>query len=299
MNSSRQSVGFIGIGAMGAPMVERLLERGYPVAVWNRTASRADALVAAGATRADTPAALMHECDVIGVCLADGAAVDAIADGPAGLLSAPSPRARIVIDFSTIDPALAKSLSDRAAAVGLDWIDCPVSGGVPAARAGSLIGFAGDANGALARVHDVTCALFSKVTVMGGSGAGQLAKLCNQIVVASNLLVIAEAIAAARAFGIDVAKLPEALAGGFADSKPLQIFGPRMAAHAFEPRMGAIRLMLKDARLALGLADAHGATLPMLSHAAALYERAGHTPGMALDDDISSVIRLLERPDRA
>jgi 3-hydroxyisobutyrate dehydrogenase len=281
---------------MGAPMVERLLDFGHPVGVWNRTRERCDAAVARGAVAAGSIAELAQGCELIGICLADGDAVEAVANGPDGLLVTSAPRMRAVLDFSTIDPGRTAALSEQARALGIDWIDCPVSGGVPAARAGTLVGFAGATEEMLPRLRPLTDPLFAKVTPMGGPGAGQLAKLCNQWIVASNLLVIAEALAAARALGLDAWRLPEALAGGFADSKPLQIFGPRMLSHTVEPRMGAIRLMRKDVQLALKAGTLAGAALPSLRHAAQLYDRIAETAGMSLDDDISSLIRLFEPP---
>lgn len=287
-------IGFLGLGAMGVPMVERLLDGERSVVVWNRTPERCAAVVARGAQLAATPAEVMRRCDVVAICLADGAAVEGVAYGADGLLSATTPRARVVLDCSTIDPDTAIALSARAADAGIAWLDCPVSGGVPAARAGRLIGFAGGSADDLQRAHALTDALFSKVTLMGGPGSGQLAKLINQWIVASNVLVMGEALAAATAMGLDAAKLPAALAGGFADSQPLQIFGPRMVSHTYEPKLGAIRLMRKDANLALKHGTAHGATLPMLSNTVATYERIAQHPEMSLEDDISSLIRLFE-----
>lgn len=288
MSAPVPTLGFIGLGAMGVPMVERLLERGFPVVVWNRTPSRTDGLVAQGAVRAASPADLAARCDGIGLCLTDGAAVEAIARE----LLVEGTRARWVLDFSTIAPAVAVAIAARADAVGMRWIDCPVSGGPPAARAGALIGLAGGDAADLEHAKPMTDALFARVSRMGGSGAGQLAKLCNQAIVGTNLLVMAEALTLARAVGIDAAGIPAALAGGFADSKPLQLFGPRMASGTVEPKLGAIRLMKKD--IGLALAQAHGASLdlPMLEQAGALYERVRSTAGMDLDDDISSIIRL-------
>lgn len=299
MTTPAYTFGFIGLGAMGVPMVERLLDLGHEVLVWNRTASRCDGVVARGARRADSAAQAMQLCDLVGICLADGAAVEAIASGHDGLLAAPSPRARCIVDFSTIDPTVEIALSDKAQAAGIGWVDCPVSGGVPAARNGTLIGFVGGNAIDVASIAPLTDALFARLTVMGGAGAGQLAKLCNQVIVASNMLVIAEVLATARALGMDAGRLPQALADGFADSKPLQIFGPRMAAHVTEPRMGAIGLMRKDVHLALAQGRARGIDQPMAAHAAALYDRFASATGMSLDDDISSLIRLFEPADIA
>ena len=294
MDGSTTPFGFIGIGTLGAPMVRRLLDRGLDVVVWNRTPARCAASVAAGAHLAASPADVARRCAVVGVCLADGSAVEAVALGPDGLFGDDARRVTHLVDFSTGDPAVAVALAAQAAPRGIAWIDCPVSGGPPAAAAGTLIGFAGATSAALDAVRPFTDALFARITPMGGTGAGQLAKLCNQVIVASNVLVMAEALAAAHALGIDATRLPEAFAGGFADSRPLQLFGPRMATRTFDPPLGSIRLMRKDVHLALAAAAGHGVSMPMLTQAAVLYDRVETAAGMHLDDDIASVIRLFD-----
>ena len=287
-------LGFIGLGTMGHAMVERLLDVGHSLTVWNRTAERCGSAVSRGAVPAGSIAEVARTCEIAAVCLSDGAAVESIATGQGGLLDESNPRLKCIVDFSTIDPALSAALSEHARKMGVVWIDCPVSGGPLAARAGSLIGFAGTTQQGLTFARPMTDGLFARVTPMGAPGTGQVAKLCNQWIVASNLLVVAEALAAARKLGMDVSRLPEALAGGFADSKPLQVFGHRMAAHNFEPHMGAIRLMRKDVRLAFTEGARHGALLPMLSCVSQLYDSVVERADMSLDDDISSLIRLFE-----
>lgn len=296
MDPSTPAFGFIGLGVMGVPMVERLLDLGHRVAVWNRTPSRCAAAVARGARLVASLAEMARHCDLVGLCLSDGAAVEAVTLGEHGLLAGAGAARRVthLLDFSTGDPAVAVRLAHRAGAETVEWIDCPVSGGPPAAAAGTLIGFAGASEERLQAVRPLTDALFARVTAMGGPGSGQLAKLCNQMIVASNLLVIAEALAAARTLGIDAARLPRALAGGFADSAPLQLFGPRMATGTYEPRLGSIRLMRKDVHLAAAAAGTTGLALPMLAQTVALYDRVERAPHMSLDDDISSIIRLFE-----
>lgn len=294
-NGRDLTVGFIGLGAMGLPMVERLLATGWRTVVWNRTRQRCERVLAKGARWADTPAQLMRQCDLVGLCLSDGQAVEGVALGEGGLFATSTPRTCCIVDFSTADPAVEVALSARAQGLGIGWLDCPVSGGVPAAAAGTLVVFAGGTADDLALARPLLDSVSTQLTHMGAAGAGQLAKLCNQVIVASNVLVIAEAIATARALGIDVSRLPAALAGGFADSKPLQIFGPRMVDHAFLPRLGSIRLMRKDVHLALSMGARKGAQMPMLAHSAQMYDCVGDRPDMSLDDDISCVIRLFER----
>ena len=146
-------------------------------------------------------------------------------------------------------------------------------------------------------------ALFSplagRVSHMGPSGAGQMTKLCNQLIVSCNVLAIAESIALGRKAGVDVSKLPLAMKGGFADSAPLQVFGPRMAEHVFEPRLGSTSLMHKDMRLASAIAAEVRASVPLLSLASQLYSNACTSPDIGEEADLTQVIKLFEKALRA
>jgi 3-hydroxyisobutyrate dehydrogenase len=284
-------IGFVGTGLIGTPMVERLLECGRQVTVWNRTAAKADALVALGAHRAESLADLAARSDIIALCLTNTDAVRAVVFGDGGLASVSS-AAHVLVDHSSIDPIatqeMAHTLADRA---GTAWVDGPVSGGLPAARAGTLIIFAGGDASDLARAEPLFSALSSRVTHMGASGAGQLAKSCNQMVVACNLLVIAEMLAFAEAHGLDASRLPAALAGGFADSRPLQIFGPRMAARTETPRMGAIATFRKDIEQVVRLAAERGSATPMSARAVELFRAIADDRTIGGDADVSALIR--------
>jgi 3-hydroxyisobutyrate dehydrogenase len=288
------SVGFIGLGDMGMPMARRLLSSGQEVLAWNRSSDKLAALVANGAIAASSPADVMDRTDLIGLCLTSDQAVEQVAWGPSGLFSAEFSGHKFVADFSTGSPSAAISLASRAAARDTSWIDAPVSGGVRAANNGTLVAFAGGEADAIRALHALLTPLCDRVTHVGPSGAGQVTKLCNQMIVACNLLVIAETISMARQAGVDVSALPAALRGGFADSLPLQIFGPRMAAHCFEPRLGAIALMVKDVRLASELSSLYHAWTPNLALASELYARACHQPGIDESADISCLIGLFE-----
>jgi 3-hydroxyisobutyrate dehydrogenase len=167
-----------------------------------------------------------------------------------------------------------------------------VSGGLPAARAGRLIVFAGGAAEDIARAAPLFDALAVRVTHMGNQGAGQLAKSCNQMIVACNLMVIAEMVAFARAVGIDSARLPDALAGGFADSLPLQIFGKRMANGVDTPRIGALATFRKDIEQVVRLGIAHHAPVPMSERAAALFREAGAHPDVGVAADVSRLVHM-------
>ena len=289
-------IGFIGTGLIGTPMVERLLDRGLSVTVWNRTPEKAAALVARGAVLAESARALAGQTDIVCLCLTNTEAVDSIVFGESGIVSVMRPQ-QLLVDFSSIAPDatahMAARLAHRAEA---RWIDAPVSGGLPAARAGTLIVFAGGETADIARAAPVLDALSQRVTHMGGHGAGQLAKSCNQLIVGCNLMVIAEMLSFARIAGIDATRMPAALAGGFADSLPLQIFGTRMARRVDTPRIGALATFRKDIDQVVRLAEEYGAAVPMTARAAELYRDAAAHPHVGADADVSRVIRMFESP---
>jgi 3-hydroxyisobutyrate dehydrogenase len=286
-------IGFIGTGLIGAPMVERLLECGRDVTVWNRSAEKCAPLVAAGARLADSPAALARDTDIVCLCLTDTAAVRDVVFGAGQLVSSLRDDS-LVVDLSSIAPDATREMATALdAACGAAWLDAPVSGGVPAARAGRLIVFAGGDADDIVRAAPVFSALAQRVTHMGGNGAGQLAKSCNQQIVACNLMVIAEMLAFAERAGVDASRLPAALAGGFADSLPLQIFGPRMATGTDTPRLGAVGTFRKDIAQVVRLAHEVGASAPVTAAALAQYDRAIARDDIGADSDASRLIRLL------
>ncbi len=289
-------VGFIGTGLIGTPMVERLLECGVAVTVWNRTPEKVAPLVARGAASCASPLELAAHSDVVCLCLTDTAAVRDVMFGAHGI-GASMRAEQLVVDFSSIAPdatvTMATTLRDTT---GARWVDAPVSGGLPAARAGRLIVFAGGDAVDIARAAPVFDALAMRVTHMGGNGAGQLAKTCNQMIVACNNLVIAEMLAFASRAGIAADRLPAALAGGFADSLPLQLFGPRMAQHTTTPKVGAIATFRKDIEQAARLAQVYHAHAPMTTRAAALYREAAEREDIGGDADIGRIMQLFEHP---
>jgi 3-hydroxyisobutyrate dehydrogenase/2-hydroxy-3-oxopropionate reductase len=178
----------------------------------------------------------------------------------------------LVIDFSTIGPKTAREISQRVKAeTGASWLDCPVSGGVVGASAGSLIVLAGGDSEDLRRAEPVLDAVSSKVTRMGGVGAGQAAKLSNQLIVSTNLVAIAEAMELGRALGVDVQHLPEALKGGFADSLPLQIFGPSMTPEGEGLSAQVLSVMHKDVREIVTAAETSGASAELMLFVDAVY----------------------------
>ncbi|MGX1097720.1 NAD(P)-dependent oxidoreductase [Amorphus sp. MBR-141] len=293
MSASPPRFGFAGLGVMGVPMSRHLLAAG-PLTVWNRTQSRADALVAEGARRAGTPAEVLDGSDIVGVCVLDGSAVREIALGETGFVTATEKAGKVVVDFSSIAPDDAREIAAELAEHGIGWIDAPVSGGVPAAEKASLIVLAGGRDEDIEKARPLIERVSARMTHLGPSGSGQLAKLCNQMIVANNMMVMAETIAFGRRAGVDVAHLADALKGGFADSLPLQIFGPRMATHTHEPKLGGIGVMLKDLLMAEKAAAAVGAATPTSSRTIDLYRSVAERDGMSLDDDISALVDLFD-----
>jgi 3-hydroxyisobutyrate dehydrogenase len=275
-------------------MARRLAAAGHQLLVWNRTRDKAERIAGDRVRIAATPADLAAGSDLIGICLSSHTAVEEFAFGPAGLFTAGHPRVQAVADFSTGAVEAAQDFARRAGAYGVDWVDAPVSGGVPAADRGELVVFAGGSQAGIDRLQPVFAAVAARVTRMGDCGSGQAAKLCNQAIVAATMLVIAETFAMARRAGIDPAMLPGAFAGGFADCAPLQIFGPRMANHRFEPRLGRIGLMIKDARLASALATRSSAEAPMLREVHRIYSTIAEGGDPSPEEDLSALIRLYE-----
>jgi 3-hydroxyisobutyrate dehydrogenase len=285
-------IGFIGTGLIGTPMVERLLACGRTVTVWNRSPEKLAPLVVAGARAAPTARDCARDADIVCLCLTDTAAVEAVVFGADGIASVMR-EDQLLIDLSSIEPdATARMAARLEADTGAHWLDAPVSGGVPAARAGRLIVFAGGDPDDLVHAAPVFSALAQRVTHMGGHGAGQLTKSCNQQLVACNLLVIAEMLAFAERAGIEAGRIPAALAGGWADSLPLQVFGPRMAAGIDTPRLGAVGTFRKDIAQVVRLAGEAGVDVPFARAALAAYDAAAGRADIGADGDASRLIRL-------
>ncbi|MFC5427842.1 NAD(P)-dependent oxidoreductase [Paraburkholderia denitrificans] len=302
----RQELGFCGPGLMGAPMIRHLLGAGHAVRVWNRTREKAEALVADGARVAAAPRELAQHAEIVLLCVADAAAVEAVVFGADGLLGAPfdaqggqqgdpagRTRVRCIVDHSSIPPDATRALAARAAALGVGWVDAPVSGGVTGAQAGTLAVMAGGADADIALVAPILAAYSARVTHMGTVGAGQTTKLCNQAIVTATVAAIAEAVSLARRSGIDAARLPEALAGGWADSALLRTFVPRMTQDGLDP-IGALKTFQKDVDTIAAAAQQTGTPMPVSGTVQQLL-RLGAAMGLA-QADLSGFIDVLQTP---
>jgi 3-hydroxyisobutyrate dehydrogenase len=269
--SGPPALGFIGIGLMGRPMSLRLLAAGFPLTVWNRSREKLAPLAEQGARTADSPAAVARAADIVMMCVTDQRAAEDVLFGAEGI-AAGGASGKLVVDFSSIAPASAREFAARLErACGMGLVDAPVSGGTVGAEQGTLAIMAGGRPEQIERARPVVAHLAQRFTRMGDAGAGQVTKLCNQIIVGCLFPVIAEAVRLAESAGVDARALPQALKGGFADSLPLQVFGARMAARQFEPPLGAVAIMLKDLENAAALARQEGVPMPMAHAAAELY----------------------------
>ena len=254
---------FCGLGLMGEPMVKRLLAAGHTVKVWNRTPAKAQALIALGAQWCDTPAQAASDVDGVFMCLLNSSAVEQVVFGPEGILHAR--HLRWLVDHSSVPPEQTRAWSQRLlAASQADWLDAPVSGGVAGVQAGSLAVMVGGHASPLESASQAMSAYASNITHMGDSGAGQATKLCNQTIVASTVAASAEAVGLAHRNGIDLKQLAKALQGGWADSKPLQVFVPRMVTPS-QPSIGALSTMLKDVDTVMQVAQSSGAPMPVMA----------------------------------
>jgi 3-hydroxyisobutyrate dehydrogenase len=283
MSSPLPSLAFAGLGLMGVPMTRRLLAAGYPLTVWNRSAGKRDLLAAEGARAVETPAQLCADAEVVMLCLADTAAVRDVVFGAGGIVE--NARAgQVLVDFSSLEPAATREMAaELEARSGMRWVDAPVSGGTPGAEAGTLAIMAGGRVEDIERVRPILANLGQRLTRMGDVGAGQVTKVCNQMIVACNALVIAEVVALAEQSGVDARLIAPALAGGFADSRPLQILAPQMAESRFEPVKWHVRTLLKDLDTAVKLSREEGSATPMSGLAAQLMRLHGSQGNLERD----------------
>ncbi|MDO9445163.1 MAG: NAD(P)-dependent oxidoreductase, partial [Dehalococcoidia bacterium] len=261
MVGTRETVGFIGLGIMGMPMARNLLRAGFPVVAHNRTAAKAEALALEGASVAASPAEVARAADVVVICVTASDDVERVVLGAEGVPGVPAPSAHsgviagvragaVVVDMSTISPAVTRRLAGLLAEHGASLVDAPVSGGEQGAIGGTLSIMAGGEAAALERVRPVLEAMGKRITHCGPSGAGQTVKLCNQIAVVLNNLAMAEALIFCQRSGVDPAVMIEAIAAGAAGSWQISNLGPKVIARDFAPGF-KVGLQQKDLRLAL------------------------------------------------
>jgi 2-hydroxy-3-oxopropionate reductase len=258
-----QTVGFIGLGLMGRPMAKNLLKRGFPVLVHSRSPGPVDDVVAAGAWRASSPADVARQATRIVTMLPDSPDVERVLEGPDGVFTAMQ-RGTILIDCSSISPAVTQRLARAARERGATLLDAPVSGGEIGAVGGTLSIMVGGDAGAFAEVKPIFEAMGNpeRIVRIGESGAGQICKVCNQMVIGGTLVAVSEAFALARKAGVDAAKVREALLGGFAASRVLEVHGERILNGNYKPGFRS-QLYGKDYRVASETLAAHGTPAPL------------------------------------
>lgn len=253
-------IGFIGLGVMGRPMALNLLRAGYPLTVHSRSRPPVDELVAAGATSADSPSMVASMADVVIAMLPDTPDVEAVILGPGGVIEA-ARSGLMVIDMSTINPIGARGIGAALAKRGIAFLDAPVSGGQQGAEGATLSIMVGGSPPDFERALPILEALGRTILLVGQIGAGQVAKACNQLIVAATIEAVAEALTLAERAGVAPGTVRAALLGGFAQSRVLEVHGERMLEGNFQPGFRA-RLHLKDARIVEALATAVGVELP-------------------------------------
>jgi 2-hydroxy-3-oxopropionate reductase len=256
------SVGFIGLGVMGKPMAKNLMKAGHRLVVHNRSRGAMDELAAAGATAARSPAEVARQATVVITMVPDTPDVEEVLTGRDGLLSTLQ-RGSIVIDMSSISPTVTKRLAALVAEKGASMIDAPVSGGEIGAINASLSIMCGGDEAAFARVRPILEAMGNaeRIVLIGPSGAGQVCKICNQIAIGGALAGVSEAMALARKAGVDGARVRQALLGGFAASRVLEVHGERMLTGNYKPGFRT-KLYQKDLRLANEAAASNGVAMP-------------------------------------
>jgi 3-hydroxyisobutyrate dehydrogenase-like beta-hydroxyacid dehydrogenase len=292
---SSPTVGYIGLGNIGEPIATRILKAGFRTVVWNRTATKSLPLADQGAAIASSPADLASRCQVVCVCLSNAEAVEVVVFGPEGLAARPG-SLRVLIDNSTIHPDKTRQFAERLRqAIGAGWLDCPVSGGPVGARAGTLAAMVGGEGEEFQLARPVIESFAAKITHMGPVGCGQVAKACNQVIGFGAMAAIAEALVLAQRSGIAMDRLPDALAGGFADSNVLKEYARATSAgeaggiavlvraliESREGRAGdrygnRFALLLKDIAIASDLGRSTGTATPMAALIEELYRQAGN-----------------------
>jgi 2-hydroxy-3-oxopropionate reductase len=285
------TIGFIGLGVMGAPMARNLLAAGLEVVAWNRSPEPLAALVEAGARAADEPTAVAAEAEVTIAILKDDAVVRAVLGGEDGAIAAAAPGS-LVIDMSTVSPALARELAAAATKRGVGFLDAPVSGGDVGAREGTLSIMVGGEVTDVERARPVFDVLGSRVTHVGAAGAGQIAKACNQVLVAVIFAGLAEALVLGSKLGADPAAVLDAVGGGMAANRIMEVRRDNFLDHDFAPGF-KVDLHHKDLEIALAASGEVDAPLPLTPAVQQMFRQlraAGHG-----GEDDSALLRVAEQ----
>ncbi len=287
--SNQLKLGFIGLGIMGAPMAGHLVSAGHQVFINTRSKVPAD-LASSKATQCSTPREVAEQADMIFMMVPDTPDVEKVLFGENGI-AAGLTKGKTVVDMSSISPIATKEFAKKINALGADYLDAPVSGGEVGAKNATLSIMVGGDEAVFNKVKPVFDLLGKNINLVGGNGDGQTAKVANQIIVALNIEAVAEALVFAAKAGADPAKVRQALMGGFAGSKILEVHGERMVKRTFDPGF-RIELHQKDLNLALNSARALGVSLPNTATAQELFNSCAAHGGKAWDH--SAMVKALE-----
>lgn len=285
-----QTVGFVGLGAMGLPMALRLLEAGHRVRGGSRDARRLERFTAAGGRACATLAQTLQGADVVITMLPDGGVVREVMEQEGGVART-VPAGTLLIDMTTASPREARELADRGQELGIEVLDAPVSGGVRGAQAGTLTIMVGGAEQALERARPLLEAMGTTITHLGPAGSGQVAKAANQMIVGAGLVALGEAVLLLEASGLDAGRALSALSGGLAGSRIMELKAPAILSRDFSPTFTA-GLHAKDMRIAQDLAGSLGCVLPV-SQTVTQTLNAAVANGLA-DLDHAAVVRVTE-----
>lgn len=288
--SNTLKLGFVGLGIMGAPMAGHLIKAGHEVFVCTRSKVPAD-IAQSNATHCKTPAEVAQHADIIFTMVPDTPDVEKVLFGDHGIASGLS-KGKVVVDMSSISPIQTKEFAKKINALGCDYLDAPVSGGELGAKNATLSIMVGGDEAVFERIKPVFELMGKNINLVGGNGDGQTAKVANQIIVALNIEAVGEALLFAAKAGADPAKVRQALMGGFASSKILEVHGERMVKRTFDPGF-RIELHQKDLNLALNSAKELGVSLPNTATAQALFNSCAAYGGKAWDH--SAMVKALEK----
>ena len=288
--SNQLKLGFVGLGIMGAPMAGHLVNAGHQVFITTRSKVPAD-LANSNATQCKSPREVAENADIIFTMVPDTPDVEKVLFGDNGIASGLS-KGKVVVDMSSISPIATKEFAKKINDLGCDYLDAPVSGGEVGAKNATLSIMVGGDESVFNKVKPVFELMGKNINLVGGNGDGQTAKVANQIIVALNIEAVAEALLFASKAGADPAKVRQALMGGFAGSKILEVHGERMVKRTFDPGF-RIELHQKDLNLALNSARALGVSLPNTANAQELFNACSAHGGKAWDH--SAMVRALEK----